>query len=220
MPTYIVLLGPPGAGKGTQAKILSTELGIPQVSTGDLFRAMKTQDTPFARKVQEIMASGALVPDDVTIQMVKERLHQIDCDGGAILDGFPRTTAQAEALGKMLAEEFNSSIAVVPLLTLDENDVVRRISGRRQCPECKTIYNVDPSDTEATCPKDGEKLELREDDKPGVVQQRYSVYLENTAPLVDYYRNKGLLAEFDAKQTVEKVTGDLLSAIRSRIAAG
>jgi adenylate kinase len=219
MPTYIVLLGPPGAGKGTQAKILAEDLHVPQVSTGDLFRAMNTQNTPFARKVQEIMANGGLVPDDATIQMVKDRLHEPDCAGGAILDGFPRTEAQAEALNIMLAEEFNSGIAVVPFFEISEEEAVRRIAGRWTCPTCGEIYSFDPhDDSKKSCLKDRAELKRRPDDTPDKARERYQVYIEKTSPLIEYYREKQLLAEINAEMPVEDVTRDLLAAIKTRTA--
>src|SRR5687768_14639669 len=172
MPTYIVLLGPPGAGKGTQAKIICDQLGIPQVSTGDLFRAMKTQDTPFARKVQEIMARGSLVPDEATIQMVKDRLHEADCANGAVLDGFPRTAAQADALEQMLTDEFKSTVSLVPFFQISLKEAVRRISGRRTCETCQAAYHVDdnPPRVAGVCDVDQGKLYLRPDDAPEVVE--------------------------------------------------
>jgi adenylate kinase len=215
MRTYIVFLGPPGAGKGTQAQILAGELGLPQVSTGDLFRAMRTQDTPLARQVQAIMARGDLVPDDLTIQIVKERLAQPDCERGCILDGFPRTVAQAQALDWMLAQDFDSRVSVVPFMQIDEEEAVRRISGRRSCPSCNRIYHVefDPPREAGRCDNDGEMLIQREDDKAEVVRQRYQVYLKNTSPLVEYYRGKGLLTEVDAVQLLDRVTATLKAAV-------
>jgi adenylate kinase len=215
MRTYLVFLGPPGAGKGTQAQILAGELGLPQVSTGDLFRAMRTQDTPLARQVQAIMARGDLVPDDLTIQIVKERLAQPDCERGCILDGFPRTVAQAQALDWMLAQDFDSRVSVVPFMQIDEEEAVRRISGRRSCPSCNRIYHVefDPPREAGRCDNDGEMLIQREDDKADVVRQRYQVYLKNTSPLVEYYRGKGLLTEVDAVQLLDRVTATLKAAV-------
>ncbi len=194
MASYIVLLGPPGSGKGTQAKLIVESFGLPQVSTGDLFRAMKTQDTPLARKVQEIMARGALVPDDVTIEVVKERLAQDDCKPGATLDGFPRTTVQAEALDNLLKGSFNSRVTIVPLFEVPREVVVGRILGRA-------------------------RQEGRQDDTPEVADERYKVYSENTAPLVDYYDRKGVLVRINADQPIAKVTAELMAAIKNRINA-
>jgi adenylate kinase len=222
MSAYVVLLGPPGSGKGTQAKRLVQELAIPQVSTGDLFRAMKHDDTPLARKVQAIMASGDLVPDDVTIEIVRQRLAEDDCADGAILDGFPRTVAQAGGLDKMLADGFNASVTIVPLLHITEDEAVRRISGRRACQTCGAIYHVEfnPPRQEGVCDVDGGQLFQREDDKPETVRARYRVYLENTEPLIGFYRQRSLLEEIDATADIEQITADLLVAIHRRQQGG
>ncbi|MBN1427891.1 MAG: adenylate kinase [Anaerolineae bacterium] len=218
MAAYIVLLGPPGSGKGTQAKLLTDKVGIPQVSTGDMFRAMKTQDTPLARKVQQIMAEGKLVPDDVTIEIVKERLAQSDCHEGALLDGFPRTVPQAEALDRLLEESFQSKVTIVPLLNITVDEAVRRISGRRGCPQCGALYHVEfnPPRVAGQCDRDGVVLAQRDDDKPEVVRDRYQVYLDNTEPLIAYYRNRSVLAEVDAVQPIENITVELAQTIRQR----
>lgn len=218
MPTYIVLLGPPGSGKGTQAKLLVDQIGIPQVSTGDMFRAMKTLDTPLARKVQQIMAEGKLVPDDVTIEIVKDRLAKSDCSMGALLDGFPRTVPQAEALDTLLAGSFHSQVTIVPLLSITVEEAVRRISGRRGCQQCGALYHVEfnPPRVAGKCDHDGSELAQRDDDRPEVVRDRYQVYLDNTAPLIDYYRDKGVLAEFDALRPIETITAELTGIIRKR----
>lgn len=219
MATYVVLMGPPGGGKGTQAQRITDELGIPQVSTGDLFRAMKTQDTPLARQVQDIMASGDLVPDDITVQMVKERLSDQDCAGGAILDGFPRTTAQADALADMLADSFDTGVTVAVLIDISEAEAVKRISGRRSCPACKRVYHVDydPPKQAGICDDDGTALDQRKDDQPDVVRDRYQVYMNKTAPLISYYEERELLERVNGEQPMESVTADLLQVIRKRI---
>ncbi len=221
MRTFIVFLGPPGAGKGTQAKLLMASLGVPQVSTGDLFRAMKAQDTPLAHRVQEFMARGALVPDDLTIQMVKERLSEPDCARGCLLDGFPRTVAQAEALDRLLADAFNDRVSVVPFLWIDQAEAVRRIAGRRSCPTCGRIYHIDndPPRRDGFCDNDGAALIQRDDDRPEIVAQRYQVYLDNTAPLIGYYRDHGLLVEVNAVQPVAQVTVELTEAIYRALSA-
>lgn len=218
MATYIVLLGPPGSGKGTQAKLLAEQIGIPQVSTGDMFRAMKTLDTPLARKVQQIMAEGKLVPDDVTVEIVKDRLTQSDCSKGALLDGFPRTVPQAEALDKLLVESFHSQVTIVPLLNITMDEAVRRISGRRGCPLCGALYHVEfnPPRVAGKCDHDGAELAQRDDDRPEVVRDRYQVYLDNTAPLIGYYRDKGVLAELDALRPIEVIMADLTQTIQAR----
>ena len=215
MPTYVVLLGPPGAGKGSQAARLAEKIGIPQVSTGDLFRAMKTQYTPLARKVQEIMAKGDLIPDDLTVEIVKDRLAEDDCKDGVLLDGFPRTVPQAEALDEALKESFNSQVAIVPLLDISEDEAVRRISGRRSCPTCKRVYHIefDPPEQTNRCDVDGVELVLREDDKPKTVQARYQVYQKKTAPLIGYYDDQGLLVKVNATQSIGEVTAALSKVI-------
>ena len=216
MSLYVVMLGPPGAGKGTQARVVSEEFGIPVVSTGDMFRAMKTLDTPLARRVQAIMARGDLVPDDVTVQMVRERFEEPDCRHGAILDGFPRTKAQAEALVTMLAGRFEARVSGVPFFDLGKEEAVRRISGRRVCRQNDHPYHVEfklPRQ-EGVCDIDGSPLYQREDDRPEAVEQRYVEYVSKTAPLVDYYRQQGLLFEIDASQSIERVGEVLRAAMR------
>ena len=222
MPTYIVLLGPPGSGKGTQAKLLADQIGIPQVSTGDMFRAMKTLNTPLAYKVQQIMAEGKLVPDDVTVEIVKDRLAQSDCIRGALLDGFPRTVPQAEALDKLLEESFHSRVTIVPLMNITADEAVRRISGRRGCPQCGALYHVEfnPPRVAGKCDHDGAELTQREDDRPEVVRDRYQVYLDNTSPLIGYYREKGVLVELDALRSIEAIMAELTQTIRKRVGDG
>ena len=218
MATYVVLLGPPGAGKGSQAKRVVTETAIPHVSTGDLLRGMKNQDTPLARRVQAIMAEGGLVDDETTMAILKERLVQPDsCDRGAILDGVPRTLAQARTLDQMLAEDFSASIDAVFLLSISEDEAVRRISGRRVNPDTGRVYHVefDPPKVEGMCDETGTPLIQREDDKPEVVRERYQLYLEKTAPLIDYYRAAGKLHEIDAARSIDEITPDLVGAIKA-----
>lgn len=222
MPTYIVLLGPPGSGKGTQAKLLADQIGIPQVSTGDMFRAMKTLNTPLAHKVQQIMAEGKLVPDDVTVEIVKDRLTRDDCIMGALLDGFPRTVPQAEALDRLLEESFHSRVTIAPLMNITADEAVRRISGRRGCPQCGALYHVEfnPPRVAGKCDHDGVELTQREDDRPEVVRDRYQVYLDNTSPLIGYYRDKGVLVEIDALRSIEAIMAELTQAIQKRIGDG
>jgi adenylate kinase len=213
-----VLLGPPGAGKGSQAKRVVKETGIPHVSTGDLLRAMKDQDTPLARRVQAIMAEGGLVDDETTMAILKERLMQPDsCDRGAILDGVPRTQEQAKTLDEMLAKEFTASVDGVFLLSISEDEAVRRISGRRVNPDTGRVYHVefDPPKVEGICDETGTPLIQREDDKPAVVRERYQLYLEKTAPLIDFYRAAGKLHEIDAARPIDEITPDLVDAIKA-----
>jgi adenylate kinase len=217
MPTYVILLGPPGCGKGTQAKRLVEQAGIPQVSTGDLFRAMKTMDTPLAREIQAIMARGELVPDETTVRVLAERLKEPDCqENGALLDGFPRTIPQAEALADLLAKS-GQRVSKVLYLDISEEEAVRRISGRRSCPTCGRIYHVDfdPPKVAERCDDDSAELTQRADDQPGVVRERYQLYLEKTAPLADFYRELGLLVEISAMRPVDEITPDMLAAIQA-----
>jgi adenylate kinase len=216
--TYVVLLGPPGAGKGSQAKRIVKETAIPHVSTGDLLRGMKDQDTPLARRVQAIMAEGGLVDDTTTIAILKERLLEPDTrERGAILDGVPRTLAQAKTLDSLLEEEFDSAIDAVFLLSISEDEAVRRISGRRVNPDTGRVYHVefDPPKVEGVCDETGTPLIQREDDKPAVVRERYQLYLEKTAPLIDYYRAAGKLREIDAARSIDEITPDLVEAIKA-----
>lgn len=207
MATYVVLLGPPGAGKGTQAKRLAQALGVRQVSSGDLFREHLKNQTDLGRLARTFLDRGALVPDDVTIQMVTERLAQPDCAPGAILDGFPRTMAQAEALDRWLASR-GAAIRAVINLTVSEDSLVRRLSGRRTCRAAGHIYHVDfhPPAQPGVCDVDGSELYQREDDRPETVTRRIEVYLAQTAPLVQHYRREGLLVEIDGEPSAEEVT--------------
>lgn len=217
MPTYIVLLGPPGVGKGTQAKILSEKIGLPQVSSGDLFRENLKNETELGKLAKSYMDKGELVPDDVTIGMVRERLARPDCKEGAILDGFPRTPVQAEALEAMLAG-FNGHVDVVPFIAADEAVLVERICGRWTCRASGHIYHekFNPPRQAGICDEDGSELYQREDDKPETVTNRIRVYTSQTAPLIEYYRERGKLVEVNGNQEVEDVTRDLLAALEKK----
>ncbi len=212
--TYIVMLGPPGAGKGTQAEILAQKLGLVHVSSGDLFRENLSNQTELGKLAQTYMAKGELVPDDVTIAMVKERLSRLDCAKGAVLDGFPRTPAQAEALNKILAE-MNAKVDLVPLISVPNDVLVERLSGRWMSKSGRVYHALyNPPKVKWVDDIDGTPLYQREDDKPEPVQRRLDVYYEQTAPLIDYYRQAGLLVEIDGTQEIEKVTEDILKAIK------
>ena len=215
MAKYIVLLGPPGVGKGTQAKILAEKFGLVQVSSGDLFRENIKNDTDLGRLVKSYMDKGELVPDDVTIAMVRERLSRPDCEGGAILDGFPRTPAQAEALEAMLAG-MNGHVDVVPYILADEAVLVERTTGRWTCRANGHIYHekFSPPRQAGVCDIDGSELYQREDDKAETVANRIHVYLTQTTPLADYYRKYGKLVEINGAQPVEMVTEELLSDMK------
>ncbi len=215
MPTYIVLLGPPGVGKGTQARILSNKTGLPHVSSGDLFRENMKNNTELGKRAKSYMDKGELGPDDVTIDMVRDRLSREDCIAGAILDGFPRTPPQADALQAMLAE-FHGGVDVVPFITAAPDVLVERASGRWTCRQEGHIYHAmfNPPRVSGKCDLDGSELYQRDDDKADTVARRIKVYLELTAPLVDYYRAAGKLVEIDGARSIDDVTADLLSAVK------
>lgn len=205
----VVFLGPPGAGKGTIAAIAKEKLGIPHISTGDLFRAAIKNETPLGKQVKTILASGELVPDSVTIEMVKERFTQKDTERGFILDGFPRTIAQADALDSI------KSIDHVINFNLDREVIVKRLSGRRLCKSTGKIYHIlyNPPRVEGIDDETGEPLIQREDDKEEAILNRLEVYWRQTAPLVSYYREKGLLRDIDAEGSPEDIMQRLLSVI-------
>ncbi|MCR4782390.1 MAG: adenylate kinase [Lachnospiraceae bacterium] len=203
----IVMLGAPGAGKGTMASRLSAHYNIPHISTGDIFRENIKNQTELGKKAKAFMDEGALVPDELTCDLVADRIRKADCKEGFILDGFPRTIPQAEALTKELSKTDEKVDHVINLEISDE-DIVERMSGRRSCPKCKRIYHtVTPSlkpKTDGICDDDGETLVQREDDKPEVVLKRLSVYHEQTEPLVDYYRNLGVLDSVSGKNAIDE----------------
>ena len=215
MTTFIVLLGPPGVGKGTQAEILAEETGLAHISSGDLFRENLKNQTELGKLAKSYMDKGDLVPDDVTINMIRDRLKREDCKSGAILDGFPRTPAQADALEKML-QEFNGRVDAVPYITAAEAVLIERISGRFTCRASGHIYHekFNPPAKIGICDVDGSELYQRDDDKKETVTKRIHVYLDQTIPLVDYYRNMGRLIEINGDQAVEQVTQKLLSALK------
>lgn len=212
-PTYIVMLGPPGAGKGTQAKKLAQELDLIHVSTGDLFRENLKNETELGKLAQQYMNQGELVPDDVTVRMVEERLSRSDAQDGAVLDGFPRTPAQAKALDDLLAE-FDREVKVVPYIKVPDQDLVERLSGRWMSPSGRVYHEkYNPPKVKWIDDIDGSQLYQREDDKPETVQHRIDVYNEQTAPLINYYQEKGVLAEIDGTQSIEDVTEDIMQAV-------
>jgi len=214
MPMYIVLLGPPGAGKGTQAEIVSETMGLVHVSSGDIFRENLKQQTELGKMAQGYMNRGELVPDDVTIAMIRERLSRADCVKGALLDGFPRTPAQADALAGMLAT-LNSQVNSVPYISVPAEVLIERLSGRWTCRAEGHVYHekYNPSKIAGKCDVDGSELYQRDDDKPATVENRIRVYMNQTSPLIEYYRQKGLLGEIDGMQPIEDVTADLMAAI-------
>jgi adenylate kinase len=210
----MIFLGPPGSGKGTQAKMISEQLAIPQISTGDMLRAAVKEGTPMGLKAKALMDKGALVPDDVVVGIVRERLAKEDCGRGFILDGFPRTVAQADALQDTL-QDLGKSLDRVISLEVDGEAVVERIAGRRTCRECGKMYHIkfDPPRTEGRCDACGGELFLRDDDREETIRKRLEVYQAQTAPLIDYYRSKGLLAEVDGMQGIGEVQKHILSAL-------
>lgn len=213
--TYIVMLGPPGAGKGTQAKVIAEKLGLVHVSSGDLFRENLSRETDLGKLAQTYMTKGELVPDDVTIAMVKERLSRPDCDLGAVLDGFPRTPAQAEALNAILAD-MHGKINVVPLISVPDAVLIERLSGRWISASGRVYHALyNPPKVKWLDDVDGSPLYQRDDDKPETVQHRIDVYKAQTAPLIDYFKAAGVLVEVDGTQDIDKVTEDILTAIGS-----
>lgn len=202
----VILLGPPGAGKGTQAQRLTQTLGIPQVSTGDILRAAVAAGTPLGREAKATMDQGALVPDGVVIGIIRERLAAPDCARGYILDGFPRTAAQAEALGETL-QALGTPLTAVLSITVDPEELVRRLSGRRTCGNCGAAYHLEtaPPRRAGLCDRCGGALLQREDDREETIRKRLAVYREQTAPLVAYYRGRGLLREVDGRGDIDDV---------------
>ena len=216
MATYIVLLGPPGVGKGTQAEILAKQTGLAHVSSGDLFRENIKNQTELGKLAQSYMHKGELVPDDVTIAMVKDRISRPDCKLGAILDGFPRTPVQADAIRAML-NEMGEDINVVPFITAPDEILIERLSGRWTCRASGHIYHSinNPPKKEGICDIDGSELYQRDDDKVETVKKRLEVYMEQTSPLIACYRDRGKLIEVQGDQAIAKVTEDLIAALES-----
>jgi adenylate kinase len=212
----LVLVGPPGAGKGTQAQFVAEHLRMPKISTGDIFRANVGNGTPLGLQAKAYMDRGDLVPDDVTVEMVKLRLQEPDTSVGFLLDGFPRTVPQAEVLDDLLRDTADAKLDVVLELVVDDDEVIRRLSGRRTCGTCNRIWHVDfdPPETEGVCDLDGGELFQREDDKAETVANRLHVYTEQTAPLVAYYAERGLLVGIDATGPVDDITSRALHALR------
>jgi adenylate kinase len=215
MTTFIVLLGPPGVGKGTQAKILAEQTGLAHISSGDLFRENMKNQTELGKLAQLYINKGNLVPDDLTIAMIRERLTRPDCETGAILDGFPRTTIQADALEKMLAD-FGGKVDKVPYVTAQEKILVERLSGRWTCRANGHVFHDknNPPKQAMICDCDGSELYQRDDDKSDTIVRRIQVYLEQTAPLITYYRQRGNLIEINGAQNIREVTKTLLSALK------
>jgi adenylate kinase len=212
----LVLVGPPGAGKGTQAEFIAAQLAVPKISTGDIFRANVTQGTPLGVEAKRYMDAGKLVPDEVTINMVRGRLAEPDAAEGFLLDGFPRTTPQAAALDKLLAD-LGTALDLVMELVVDDDEVIRRLSGRRTCRGCGKIWHIefDTPTHEGVCDRCGAELFQRDDDKAETIAERLREYADKTAPLVDYYGAQGKLVGIDATGPVEDVTVRAIDALRS-----
>jgi len=211
----IILMGPPGAGKGTQADFLKTELSIPHISTGDMFRKAVTEGTPLGLEAKRYMDSGQLVPDSVTIGIVKERLSEADCENGFLLDGFPRTIPQADALGQTL-KELGMALDAVINVTVRREILIGRLTGRRVCKSCGATYHMlfNPSKAGEKCGSCGGDLYQRKDDSLETVGNRLDVYDKQTAPLIEYYKGKGLLIEIDGEQSVAEVTQFIMEALK------
>ena len=210
----IILLGPPASGKGTQAAIVRDALALPHVASGDLFRYNLRHQTELGLKAKTYMDQGALVPDDVTIAMVRDRLAQPDCAPGALLDGFPRTLAQAEALDAALAEQGRGINRVLNIIVPDEA-LIARITGRRLCRTCGEPYHLlfKQPKVEGVCDLDGGELYQRDDDNEATARRRLEVYWEQTSPLVNYYRERGVLVDIDGDQPIDAVTQALIAAV-------
>ncbi len=216
MPKIIVLMGAPGAGKGTQARLLQERLHLPQISTGDMFRALKEAQTPLADEVRVLMAAGQLVPDDVTIRVVRERTAQEDCRNGYILDGFPRTPAQAAMLEQLAVEQGNTIQAIE--IRMPRELLAKRMTGRRNCPVCGEIYNIyfRPPRVENVCDLHPQtQLVHRADDTPGTVEARLVTYEEQTRPLLDYYQAANVLFVVDGTREPEDIYADIEKAVKS-----
>ena len=214
MTRFIVLLGPPGAGKGTQAEIISEKFGLPHVSTGDLFRENLKKMTELGKLAQTYMSRGELVPDDVTIAMVRERLSRSDCKKGALLDGFPRTPSQADALTNML-KEFKSAVNLVPYIFVPDELLIERLGGRWTCRSAGHVFHqkYNPPRMPGVCDLDGSELYQRDDDKPETVMNRIKVYNDQTTPLIEYYQKLNLLVRVDGTKPIEDVSAELVNLV-------
>lgn len=211
----LVLLGAPGAGKGTQAKKLIETFGIPQISTGDILRKAVADGTPLGKEAKSYMNNGELVPDSVVIGLVKERLAQDDCKKGYILDGFPRNTSQAQTLDNVLSS-MNSPLDVALSVDVDKDILMKRLTGRRTCKGCQQMYNIhfSPSKKDGICDKCGGELFQRDDDKEATIKNRLDVYEKSTAPLIDYYRKKGILKSVNGEGDIEEIFKKVLSILK------
>ena len=210
----VIFLGPPGVGKGTQADFIAQKYGIPKLSTGDLLREAVAKETPLGQKAKGYMNRGELVPDDVVIGLVEEKLGSPACQKGFLLDGFPRTVTQADQLSTYLTSRGENLDRVV-YFSLSKDEIVRRISGRRSCPDCKAVYHLEsiPPKREGICDTCGKSLIQRNDDKPETIESRLAVYQEQTTPLIEYYKAKNILSELDGAGLVPAVQDRLVALL-------
>lgn len=210
----IIMLGAPGAGKGTQAKMIADKYQIPHISTGDIFRANIKNGTELGKKAKTYMDQGLLVPDELVVDLVVDRVQQEDCEKGYVLDGFPRTIPQAESLDAAL-EKLEESIDYAINVEVPDENIVRRMSGRRACVQCGATYHIVhiPTKVEGICDRCGSELILRDDDKPETVEKRLKVYHEQTQPLIDYYATKGNLVEVDGTKDMNEVFSDIVDIL-------
>lgn len=216
MRKFVVLLGPPGAGKGTQAKNAAVHLGLPHISSGDIFRENLKMQTSLGQQADAYLKNGELVPDDLTIAMIKDRLSQLDAARGALLDGFPRTPPQAKALDEMIAE-LGGRLILVPYINVPEEVLIERLSGRWICRAAGHVFHekYNPPQVPGRCDIDGSELYQREDDRTETVKHRIEVYFEQTRPLIEYYQEQDLLVEINGNQPIEQVTADLVRALEA-----
>ena len=212
----IIMLGAPGAGKGTQAKRIAEQYGIPHVSTGDIFRANIKGQTPLGMEAKSYMDKGELVPDELTVKILLDRVGKDDCKNGYVLDGYPRTIPQAEVLDKAVAE-LNESIDYAVNVDVPDEDIIHRMSGRRACLKCGATYHIEYAapKVENVCDSCGSELVIRDDDKPETVKNRLSVYHDQTAPLIEYYSKKGILKTVDGTQDMGKVFDDIKNILEA-----
>ena len=210
----IIMLGAPGAGKGTQAKQIADKYSIPHISTGDIFRANIKNGTELGKKAKQFMDQGLLVPDELTCDLVMDRIQQDDCANGFILDGFPRTIPQAEALTAAL-DNINQKMDFAVDVNVPDENIVNRMSGRRACLNCGATYHIIsiPTKVEGVCDRCGNEVVLRDDDKPETVQKRLGVYHEQTQPLIEYYEKQGILKTVDGTQPMDKVFADIIDIL-------
>lgn len=216
MRDFIILLGPPGAGKGTQAKAISEKMELPHISSGEIFRENLKNKTQLGFLADEFIKKGNLVPDEITIAMIRQRLAREDCDRGALLDGFPRTPAQAQALSDMLTE-MQACVSCVPYIKVPETELIERLTGRWTCRANGHVFHekFNPPKVQGICDYDGSELYQRNDDKTETVTERIRVYMEQTIPLIEFYSQRGLLCEINGSQSIDKVTTELLSSVCS-----